>query len=148
MTQVLEAKITDQVVRAAGEMGYKVTLDPSRIPIRKSWRDGLFSMFNGHSYRPDILVEHGDKFALIDAKRRHVLLGSVIQARRYADTVDAEVIICVPDDSFPKIPRSVREFADDQSIRLCPLSELGKALKQVFDSPQARSNTRGSKRSS
>ncbi len=142
MTQVLEAKITDQVARAAIEMGYKVSIDPTRIPSRNSWQDSLISIFHSHSHRPDILVEHGENFLIIDIKRGPVLLGSVIQARKYADYVDAEVILCFPDNSSPKIPRSVREFAEEQRVRLCSLSEVCKALKQAFSSPHARRNTR------
>ena len=143
MAQMLELKFTDQVAQAAIEMGYKVSIDPTRIPSRDSWQDSLFSIFHAHSHRPDILVEHGENFLIIDIKTGPILLGSVIQARKYADYVDAEVILCFPDNSSPKIPRSVREFAEEQRVRLCSLSELGKALKQVFDSPRSRSNTRG-----
>ena len=142
MTQMFGLKFTDQVAQATSEMGYKVSIDPTRIPSRNSWQDSLFSIFHGHSHRPDILVEHGENSLIIDIKRGPVLLGSVIQARKYADYVDAEVILCFPDDSSPKIPRSVREFAQEQRVRLCSLSEVGKAVKQSFGSPHARHNTR------
>ena len=133
MTRILEISFIPQVAEVISGLGYKVTREPSRIPNRRLWQDDPASLVRGPRYRPDILVEHDDKFVIVEVKTRPVLLGGVIQARQYTDYFDASVILCIPDDVFPKIPRSVREFADEQSIRLCPLAEVGNALTDLLD---------------
>ena len=133
MTRILEISFIPQVAEVISQLGYKLTLEPSRIPNRRLWRDDPVSLVRGLRYRPDILVEHGGKFVIVEVKTRPVLLGGVIQARQYADYFGATVIICVPDDVFSEIPGSVRAFANDQGIRLCPLAEIGEALKALLD---------------
>ena len=133
MTQILERDFVGQVADAARELGYKATVEPSRIPNRRFWPDGLVSWVRATRLRPDIIVEHGEEFVIIEVKALPVLLGGVVQARRYADHFDATVILCVPDDAFPKIPGSVRDFAERADVRLCPLSEVGGALKELLD---------------
>lgn len=133
MTRILEINFIPQVAEAIVGLGYKVTREPSRIPNRKLWQDAPVSLVRGPRFRPDILVEHKEEFVIVEVKTRPVLLGGVIQARQYADYFDAAVILCIPDDVFPEIPRSVREFADEQSVRLCPLAEVGDALADLLD---------------
>ena len=132
MTRALEFEFTSRVVQAIRARGYKLSREPSRIPNRRSWRDNPASLVRGLRYRPDILVERGGKFAIVEIKTRPVLLGGVIQARQYANYFGAAVIICVPDDVFPQIPRSVRAFAKDRRIRLCPLAEIGHVLRDLL----------------
>ena len=45
---------------------------------------------------------------------------------------DVEALICVPDAAFPRIRGSSKEYADDLNVRLCPLSEVGDALKELL----------------
>ena len=52
-----------------------------------------------------------------------------MQARQYADYFGVSVILCMPDEVYPRIPNSVKEFADGQRVSLCSLSEVGNALK-------------------
>ncbi len=133
MTQILVSDFAVQVADAAREVGYKATLVPSHIPKRKFWPDGLVSWVRASRLRPDILVEHGAEFVIIEVKTNPVLLGGVIQARRYGDYFATSVILCVPDDSFFRIPGSVRDFAERANVRLCPLSEVGDALRELLD---------------
>ncbi len=132
MTRILEISFIPQVEDVIRELGYKLTREPSKVPNRKLWQDDPASLVRGLRYRPDILVERGKKFAIVEVKTRPVLLGGVIQARQYADYFDATVIICVPDNVFPEIPRSVKNFSEEQGIRLCPLSDVGDALKDLL----------------
>ena len=132
MTRILEINFIPQVEDVIRQSGYKLTREPSRIPNRRLWQDDPASLVRGLKYRPDILVEHGKKFAIVEIKTRPVLLGGVIQARQYADYFDAAVILCVPNDVFPEIPASVKNFAGEQGIRLRPLAELGNALKDLL----------------
>ena len=133
MTQILGRDFEHQVAEVVRELGYKTTIEPSRIPNLKFWPDGLISLVRGPKYRPDILVESGDEFVIVEVKARTVLLGSVIRAREYGDYFGTPVILCVPDDAFLKIPGSVRDFAQRATVRLCPLSEIGDALKELLD---------------
>ena len=133
MTRILEISFIPQVEEQISPLGYKLTREPSRVPNRRLWQDDPASLVRGPKYRPDILVEHGKKFAIVETKTRPVLLGGVIQARQYADYFDAGVIICVPNDVFPEIPGSVKNFAEEQGIRLCPLDNVGNALKDMLD---------------
>ena len=142
MTQMLETPFGLQVLDAARETGYKVTLEPTRIPNQKFWPDGLVSWVRGRKFRPDILVEHGKRMAIIETKSHPALLGSVIQAHQYGAHFDAASILCVPDDSFLLIPGSVREFAEQANVRLCPLSEVGDALKELLGS-DSKGNSAG-----
>ena len=110
MTRILEISFIPQVEDVIRELGYKLTREPSKVPNRKLWQNDPASLVRGLRYRPDILVERGKKFAIVEVKTRPVLLGGVIQARQYADYFDATVIICVPDNVFPEIPRSVKKL--------------------------------------
>ena len=132
MTRILEISFIPQVVEVISELGYELTREPSRIPNRRLWQDDPASLVRGPRYRPDILVEHGGKFVIVEVKTGPVLLGGVFQARRYADYFGTAVILCTPDDVFPEIPGSVREFADVQNIRICPLAEIGGVLTDML----------------
>ena len=133
MTRMLEVSFIPQVTEVIRGLGYKVTREPSRIPNRKLWQEDPASLVRGPRYRPDLLVENLGKFVIVEVKTRPVLLGGVIRAHQYADYFGAAVILCVPDDVFPEIPLSVKDFADEQSIRLCPLSKIGNALTGLLD---------------
>ena len=133
MTRILEISFIPQIEAIIRELGYKLTREPSRVPHRRLWQDDPASLVRGLRFRPDILVEHGKKIAIVEVKTRPVLLGGVIQARQYADYFGAAVILCVPDDVSPEIPWSVKTFAEEQDIRLCPLADVGNALKDLLD---------------
>ena len=79
-----------------------------------------------------MMVAHGNKFAVVEAKAYPVLLGPVIQARHYSDYFEAPAIICVPDDAFPKIPESVCELAQLNDVVLTPIAEIGEKLQTLL----------------
>ena len=134
MTKISYTGFAEKVADAAREPGYKVTREPSQVPHRKLWTaDGLASLVRGPKYRPDILVENGKVSAIIETKPYPALIGSVTESRRYGDYFGSAVILCVPDESYDKIPQSVRDFAERAEVRLCPLSEVGDALKELLD---------------
>ena len=133
MTQNLEINFITRVTEAIRALGYNVTREPSRIPNRGFWRDDPASLVRGLRYRPDILVERGESFVIVEVKTRPVLLGGVMQASQYADYFGAAVIVCMPDDVFREIPGSVRAFAADRRIRLCPLAEIGETLRDLLN---------------
>ena len=132
MTHGREMEFILRVAEAIRALGYNLTQDPSRLPNRSFWRDDPASLVRGLKYRPDILVERSNKFVIVEVKTHPVLLGGVMQARQYADYFGVAVIVCVPDDMFPEIPRSVQGLANDRHIRLCPLARIGDALRDVL----------------
>lgn len=132
MTQSYELSFIARVTEAIRALGYNLTREPTRIPNRGFWRDDPASLVRGLRYRPDILVEREGSFVIVEIKTRPVLLGGIMQASRYAKYFGAAVIVCMPDDVFRKVPGSVRAFAADRRIRLCPLAEIGKALRELL----------------
>ncbi len=122
-----------EVLEDIRKLGYKATANPTTIPNHKFWSDGLASLIRGPKYRPDILVEHAGQFVLVETKTGHVLLGSVVRARNYAIHFGAKVVLCVPDESYPIIPESVKEFAEGNIVQLCSKSELGDTLKRILE---------------
>lgn len=120
-----------QVADAVRQSNYKVILEPWSKPDHSTWLDRIATRWmrpTGSPFVPDMMVAHGDKVAVVEAKSYPVLLGPVIQARHYADYFEAPAIICVPDDAFPQIPNSVREWAETNDVILTPLGEIGHKL--------------------
>ena len=132
MTQKLESTTTDKIADAARELGYSVTLEPSRSPKQGFWPNGIASLLRSDHHKPDLLVQHGDAFVIVEARSQPVLLGGVMLARRLADRFDAPIVLCIEDDSFPKIPRSVQDYAKELNVRLSPLSDVGDVLTELL----------------
>ena len=133
MASTLGVQFEAEVVAEIRNLGYGVTEQPDQVPSRKSWLDRLNELLpGGPRYRPDILVERGDRFALIEAKTSPLLQGSVVQSVRYSNHFNAEVVLCVSDDVWPQVSESVKMFAHDNGVHLCSKSSLGKVLKEVL----------------
>ena len=135
MTQPTGFEFERRVADVIGQLDFKVTTGPLQRPVHPTWQDRISSWLMKPSRfptGPDMLVTRGTKTALVEVKAYPILLGSVIQARHYSDYFDAPAIICVPDDAFQKIPVSVREWAEANSIVLSSIGELGDNLNILF----------------
>ena len=135
MTQNTGSAFERQVAETIKQLDYKVTMEPWARPDQITWRDRISSWLVKPAHSPvfpDMLVTHGKKFALVEAKSYPVLLGPIIQARHYADYFEAPAIVCVPDDAFPEIPESVREWAHSNDIIVSPLGEIGDKLEMLL----------------
>ena len=125
-----------QVADAITRLDYKVIVQPSSKPGHTTWLDRISSWLP-KSYRfpytPDMLVAHGKKYAVVEAKPYPILLGPIIQAKHYADYFEAPAVVCVPDEAFPEIPESVGEWAELNNIALCPIGEIGDTLETIFE---------------
>ena len=135
MTQTTGIEFERRVAEAIKRLNYKVTTEPSQRPEHNTWQGRISSWLmkpSDSQPRPDMLVAHGDKVALVEAKAYPVLLGPVIQARHYADYFEIPAIVCVPDDAFLKIPDSVREWAEANDIVLSPIGEIGDKLRMLL----------------
>lgn len=135
MTQTTGIEFERRVLKTIRQLDYKVITEPLQRPEHSTLQDRISAwlMKPLHSTpRPDMLVARGEKVVLVEAKPYPILLGSVIQAKHYADYFDAPVIICVPDDAFQKIPDSVGEWAAENDIVLSPIKEIGDKLKTLL----------------
>ena len=135
MNQSSGIEFESRVAEAIKQLNYDVTTDPMGMPQDSTWQDRISSWLMKPSHplpSPDMFVALGEKVAVVEAKAHPVLLGSVIQAKHYADYFGASGIICVPDDAFPKIPYSVLEWAEANDIVLSPIGEIGDKLKSLL----------------
>lgn len=130
MAKVLENPVANQVMRVASDFGYQATIEPDRPPFR------IFGWFRGREFKPDVLVKHHNKSAIVVARSSPVIMYDVFltnQLRQKLGKDDVGALICVPDAAFPRIRGSSREYAKDLNVRLCPLSEVGDVLKELLD---------------
>ena len=135
MTTTTGTEFESLVVEAIKELDYQVTTEPLQKPEHTTWRERIAWWLTEPSYplpSPDLLVAHGDKVVLVEAKAYPILLGPVIQAKHYADYYGSPAIICVPDDAFRKIPDSVREWAEINEIVLSPIGEIADNLSMLL----------------
>ncbi len=139
MTQSVGVEFEHKVAEAIKQLDYNVVTEPTGALETSKWDEWQERLLPFLTQRPNLmgmpslLVRHGEKVAVVEPKRYAMHLGSIIQARHYADYFDAPVVICVPDDAFHKVPDTVREWADKNSIVLSPFGEIGDALKELLE---------------
>jgi signal recognition particle subunit SEC65 len=130
MAKVVENPVADQVVKVASNLGYEATIELDRPPFR------VFGWFRGREFKHDVLVKNRNKSAIVVARSSPVIMYDVFLTNQIWCKLGKEVVgalICVPDSAFPRIRGSSRDYAKDLSVRLCPLSEVGDALKELLD---------------
>lgn len=127
-----EATLARQVSEMARTLGYETTMEPSRTFREKLRRVGRGTSQRMPNCRPDLILEKSGKSVIVEIKAGPVLLGGVIQTKKCAESFDAPAILCVPDESFRRIPGSVRDFARQSRVGLCPISRFGSALEDAI----------------
>lgn len=135
MTTTTDLEFRRLVVEVIERLDYEVMIEPMRKTEHRTWRARIASWLTEPSYSlpsPDMLVAHGDRKVVVEAKGYPVLLGALIQAGHYADYFECPAIICVPDDAFPRIPDSVREFAEINGIVVTPVGEICDTLRRLL----------------
>ncbi len=135
MTRAIGKEFVQQIAEDVCAKGYKVTVEPYRIPHRRMWRHDPASFFRGLRFTPDLLIESEDSFAVVEAKTRPFLFRGVFDARMVAEYFGAPAIICVPDEILPEIPKSVLRFAEEEKVQVAPFSSLTTTLDKSFSSP-------------
>ena len=129
MTAMSAEEVVARAVEAANSHGYSTEAQPVK---RTGWK--VFGIGpRRRTFSPDLLVQHGDKSAVIEVKTVPPLLGAVSQSREYGDHFGAQPVICVPDTQFEKIPESVKDFAGRVNVRLYPVSQIEDALKLLLE---------------
>ena len=126
------ATLTRQVSEIARKLGYETTLEPPQTMRGRLRRVRRGASQRENDYRPDLLVEKPGKSVIVEIKAGPVLLGGVIQTKKYSESFEAPAILCVPDESFHRIPGSVIEFAEQSKVRLCPISEFRDTLEDAM----------------
>ena len=121
-----------RVKQEVSSLGYRVISDPTRIPGGKSWLQSLAPFINEHQIQPDFLVENDGDFVVVEAKVRPLLLGAISQAMQYSRRARVTVVICVPNEVYDHTPGSVKHYAQDTRVYLCPLRQLRDVLQQLI----------------
>ena len=135
MTTTTDLEFRRLVVETIERLDYQVTIEPLRKAGDMTWWARIISWLTEPTDplpRPDMLVAHGDREVVVEAKGYPVLLGPVIQAGHYADYFECPAVICVPDDALPRIPDSVREFAEINGIVVTPVGEICDTLRRLL----------------
>ena len=127
MAKVPENPVAIEVAKIAKGFGYEATIDHSTPEFR------IFGWFRGRKFRPDIIVKHNNRSAVVVARSRPVMTYDVFLTNQLRNNKDTGALICVTDTFFRHIRGSSREYADELDVRLCPLSEVGDALKKLLE---------------
>lgn len=128
MTAMSQAEVVERAIEAAELHGFRAESLRRRPTRRLFWQRSRTP-----EPMPDFLVSRGEKSAAVEVKAYTPLLGAVSQSREYADRFESQAVLCVSDDSFERIPDSVREYADRVNVRVCPVSEIGETLKDLLE---------------
>ena len=142
MAQAVGIEFESQVEEAIRGLNYKVTTDPIRPPgtsAWQEWQDKFLSLLGTRPSMPgmpSMAVMQDGKVVLVEPKSYPILLGPIIQAHHYSEYYQAPVIICVPDDAFPQIPDSVREWAEGNDIELTPIGLIGVTLQRLLETKE------------
>ena len=127
MAKISENRFEYEVIQAANDIGYEAAMVPDTVPFR------IFGWFRGRQFRPDIVVKHNGRTAIVVIKSRPAMMYDVFLTHQARGKEDTGALICVSDAAYPRIRESSREYAKDLNVRLCPLSEVGDALKELLD---------------
>ena len=127
MATISEKLMVNQVAETAIGNGFEAKIEPERPFFR------LFGWFSDRRFSPSITVRNGDRVVAVVVMQHTVLLYDVYLTSQTAGKRDVGTILCIPDDSFRHVPGSAHEYADQLNVRLCPLSEVGDALKELLD---------------
>ena len=132
MAKVLDNRVADQVVKVASGLGpgYEATTEPDSPPFR------IFGWFRGREFKPDVIVKRHNKSVIVVARSSPAIMYDVFltnEARQKFDGKDIRALICVADSAFPRVRKSSKDYAKDLNVQLCPLSEVGDALKELLD---------------
>lgn len=128
MTALSQAEVVERAIEAVELHGFH-----AEPPRRKPTRRLFWQRTRAPEPMPDFLVSHGEKSAAVEVKAYTPLLGAVSQTREYADRFGSQAVLCVSDDSFERIPGSVREYANRVNVRMCSVSEIGETLKDLLE---------------
>ena len=127
MARVSESPVEYEIIQVANDIGYEATIVPDATPFR------LFGWFRGRQFKPDIVVKHDGRAAIVVLKSRPAMMYDILLTHQARGKEDTGALICVSDAAYPRIKDSSREYANDLNVRLCPLSGVGDVLKELLD---------------
>ena len=116
------------VAETAHSLGYDAKLVPGKQFV-------LSDSYLGSKFQPDVLIRNGDRKAIVVVMGGFIGLGLVNLTDRSRRETGAGALICVPDPGFSKLSKDTKSYANDLNVRLCPLSGVGDALKELLEQP-------------
>lgn len=122
----MDKTLDTMVAETAHNLGYDVKLAPGKQFV-------LSESYLGSKFQPDVLVKNGDRKAIVVLMGGFIGLGLVNLTDRSRRETGAGALICVPDSGFSKLSKDTKSYAKDLDVRLCPLSGVGDALKELLD---------------
>ena len=92
----------------------------------------LFGWIRNRQYQPDFLLRGPKNTIMVEAKSRPPMIYDVFQLKQVRHGRNAIGIICVPDSQYLRTTASVKEFAEEENVLLCPISEMGDTLEELL----------------
>ena len=126
MAQVSADTLAHQIMEIAQSCGYLATLDPDTPRFR------FFGWFRSRQFLPDIRVTNGNRSVIVVVRSQFVTIYQVFLTHQARSKKDAGAVICIPDEHFPQIRGSAKEYAEELDVRLCKLSVVGEELKDLL----------------
>ena len=127
MAIATKSNIKDQVLQIAEDLGYEARKEPAPPQFR------IFGWFRERPFRPDIVVKRDDRSAIVVVRSHPILLYDISLTDRLRRKEGTEALVCVSDSAFDRVRGSSFEYADELGIHLCPLSEVGDALRELLE---------------
>lgn len=127
--RAFEESVAEEVRGIVDAFGNNGTIQPD--PEKSSFN--LFGWARNRQFQPDFLVHGPNNTVMVEAKSRPPMIYDVFRLKQARGGGSAVGLICVPDSQFMRINASVKEFAEEENVLLCPLSQVGDVLKELLD---------------
>ena len=138
MERMTESEMAASVCSVAQNLGYEVQIEPATRRWRIQSRNYLVPISFGGAARPDLVVKHKDRSAVVELKNRGVLFGGVEQVIQHAEAFKAAGVLCMLDNVIQDVPASVAEYANEENVVICPISEIGEVLRRLLGQPDTQ----------
>ena len=138
MERMSEREMAASVCSVAQNLGFEVQIEPSARWWRIPSRNYLVPISFGGAARPDLVVRHKDRSAVVELKNRGVLFGGVEQVIQYAEAFKAAGVLCMLDNVIQEVPAGVARYADEENVLICPISEIGEVLWGLLGQPDTQ----------
>lgn len=126
--KAFEESVAEQVRGIVDAFGKTGTVHPE--PERSSFDP--FRWVRNRQFQPDFLVHGPNNTVMVEAKSRPPMIYDIFRLKQARGGGSAVGLICVPDSQFMRINASVKEFAEEENVLLCPISEIGDTLKELL----------------
>ena len=122
-----EKMIAERVRDVAQHLGYEATIGA------EAQSSGFLGWFRDQKFVPDILLRRGGRTAIVEVKARPVVTYDIFQMKRMRGDSDLAALICVPDPEYHRTAPSVRLYAEEVDVSICPFSKVDVELRELLD---------------